>query len=182
MDFHNIVEQVKDMSKTDKIMTFMEGLYLVMQAEIDYYMPERLEEVIKIAINYDNAHFHKPSTLKAVAKTSQKKKQIVYVPLCLEMSSHKTMESMDLDSINWSKKHSKKKSNKSSLDACYRCGKTGHIIRNCKDKMSSTKEKSVVVSSAKGNTEWKKNNVKCKNVAKLWLELIAIEDQWEWVI
>jgi len=181
-DFRNIVEQVKDMSETDKIMTFMEGLRPATQAEVDYHMPERLEEAMKMAINYDNAHFRKPSTSKAVAKTSQKKERIVYVPPRLETSSHETTEPMDLDSINRSKEHTKKKSNKPSSDACYRCGKTGHIARNCKDKTSSTKEKSVVVSSAEGDTERKKNNVECKNVTKPRSESIAIEDQRERLI
>jgi hypothetical protein len=70
----------------------------------------------------------------------------------------------------------KKKSNKPSSDTCYRCGKMRHIARNCKDKMSFTKEKSVIVSSAEGNVEQKKNNVECKNVAKSQSKLIAIED------
>jgi hypothetical protein len=176
-DFHNIVEQVKDMSETDKIMTFMKGLHPAMQAEIDYYMPERLEEAMKMAINYDNTHFRKPSTLKAITKTSQKKERIVYVSPCLETSSHETTEPIDLDSINRSKEHSKKKSNKPSSDACYRCRKMGHITRNCKDKTSSTKEKSIMVSSAEGDVERKKNNIECKNVTKPQLESIAIEDQ-----
>jgi hypothetical protein len=98
------------------------------------------------------------------------------------MSSHETTEPMDLDSINWSKEHSKKKSNKPSSDTCYQCEKMGHIARNCKDKTCSTKEKSVVVSSAEGDAEQKKNNIECKNVTKPQSESIAIKNQWEQLI
>jgi hypothetical protein len=73
-DFHNIIEQIKDISEINKIMTFIEGLHSAIQAKIDYYMSERLEEVMKMVINYDNTYFYKPSTLKAITKILQKKK------------------------------------------------------------------------------------------------------------
>jgi hypothetical protein len=88
MNFCNIIKQVKDISKTNKIITFIKGLHLIMQTEIDYHIPKRLEEAIKMVINYDNAHFHKLSTLKAITKTSQKKNVLytyLYTWKCLLM-------------------------------------------------------------------------------------------------
>jgi hypothetical protein len=152
-NFCNIIEQVKDMSKTDKIKTFMEGLHSAIQAKVDYHMSERLEEAMKIVVNYDNTHFHKPSTSKAITKTSQKKEHIIYISPHLKTSSYETTELINLDSINQSKEYFKKKLNKLSLDTCYQYEKIEYITKNCKDKTFSTKEKSVVVSSTKDNIE-----------------------------
>src|SRR5437588_1345459 len=112
------------MSETDKIMIFMEGLRPATQAEVDYHMPDKLEEVMKMAINYDNAHFcGKQLTSKTNAKTSSKKKRVVYVLLHSEMSSD-TTEAMDLDSIHKGKEHFYKKDSKLTMsDACFRCEK-----------------------------------------------------------
>src|SRR5947209_7878194 len=108
------------MSETDKIMIFMEGLHPTTQVEVDYHMPDKLEEAMKMAINYNNAHFcGKQLTSKINAKTSSKKERVVYVPLRSETSSD-TTEAMDLNSIHKGKEHSFKKGSKStSSDTCF---------------------------------------------------------------
>src|SRR5437588_313228 len=86
LSYQNIVEQIKNMSKTDKIMIFIEDLYLTIQVEVNYHMFNKLEETIKMAINYDNAHFHsKLLASKTNVKMSSKKKCIVYIFLCSEI-------------------------------------------------------------------------------------------------
>src|SRR6266487_1471856 len=100
------------MSKTDKIMIFIENLHLAIQAEVNYHISNKLEEVIKMVINFDNVHFHsKLLVLKTNTKMSSKKEHIVYVLLYLEMLSN-MMKPIDLDSIHKGKEHSYKKSNK----------------------------------------------------------------------
>ena len=57
--FRNIMEQVEDMGKIDQIRAFMWGVKRNIYIEIKYYLPDSLEDVIKMAINYDTAIFPK---------------------------------------------------------------------------------------------------------------------------
>jgi len=83
------------MSETDKIMTFVKGLRLATQSEVDYHMPDKLEDAIKMAINFDDAHFHKTTTAsKSIAKPPPRREHIVYVPR-LETPSSDTAELID---------------------------------------------------------------------------------------
>ena len=145
-NFRNIMEQIKDMSEMDKIMIFMEGLHLAIQAEVNYHMFDKLEEMMKMAINFDNAYFHsKPLVSKTNTKTSSKKEHVVYISMCSETSSDMT-EHMDLDFIHKGKEHPHKKDGKlTPSDACYRYRKKGHITKNCRTKMPATMEKKAKV-------------------------------------
>ena len=174
------MEQIKDMSETDKIMIFMEGLHLAIQAEVDYHMPDKLEEVMKMAINFDNAHFHsKPLVLKTNTKTSTKKEHVVYVSMHSKTSSDMT-EPMDLDSIHKGKEHSRKKDGKPTpSDACYQCGKKGHITKNCRTKMPATTEKKAEINNIEGET---KKNTECRTVIKELPESNSIDNEHEKLI
>jgi len=100
-DFRNLIEQVQDMSETDKIMMFMEGLWPATQSEVDYRMPDRLEDAMKMVINFDDAHFHKTTTTtsKTIARPQTRRERIIYVPR-VEAPSNDATEPMDLDAIN----------------------------------------------------------------------------------
>jgi len=88
------------MSETDKITMFLEGLQSATQSELNYNLPNKLKDAMKMAINYDDAHFQKVTTTpKNVARPQPRKERIVYVPK-LETSSSDTTEPMDLDAIN----------------------------------------------------------------------------------
>jgi Zinc knuckle len=169
------------MSETDKIMTFVEGLRSATQSEVDYHMPDKLEDSMKMAINFDDAHFHKTTTAsKSIAKPPPRRERIVYVPR-LETPSSDTAEPMDLDAINRAKERFTKKSDKttSSSGGCYRCGKTGHIARNCKGK---AKDKSVVISTVEKSNEKPKENAECHTMVKHPSEPEQLEDERERLI
>ena len=58
------------MNETDKIITFVEGLRSAMQSEVNYHMPDKLEDTMKMVINFDNAYFHKMTTAsKSITKS-----------------------------------------------------------------------------------------------------------------
>ena len=86
------------MSETDKITMFLEGLRSATQSELNYNLLNKLEDIMKMAINYDNAHFQKVTTIpKNVARLQPRKEHIVYVSK-FEMSSSDTTELIDLES------------------------------------------------------------------------------------
>ena len=153
------------MSETDKIMTFVEELQSAMQFEVNYYMPDKLEDAMKMAINFDDAHFHKMTIAsKSIAKPPPRRECIVYVPR-LETPSSDTAEPMDLDAINRAKERFTRKSDKtmSSNGGCYRCEKTEHITRNCKGK---AKNKNVIISTIEKSNKKLKKNAKCYIIVK----------------
>ena len=137
-----------------------------MQVEVDYYISDKLEEVMKMAINYDNTHFHsKLLTLKTNVKTFSKKKHVVYISLYSETSDG-IIESIDLNSIYKDKEHSYKKDSKLiSSNTCFQCKKKEYITKNYKIKMSTTIEKSIVINNIEDDAKTKKN-AECQTVIK----------------
>src|SRR5688572_17119433 len=53
--FRNLMGQIANMDKMDKVMHFVDGLKLATQVEVNYNMPRTLEMAIEIAIRYDMA-------------------------------------------------------------------------------------------------------------------------------
>ena len=169
------------MSETDKIMTFVEELQSAMQFEVNYYMPDKLEDAMKMAINFDDAHFHKMTIAsKSIAKPPPRREHIVYVPR-LETPSSDTAEPMDLDAINQTKERFTRKADKttSSNGRCYRCEKTRHIARNCKEK---AKDKNIVMSTIEKSNEKLKKNAECHTMVKHPSEPEQLKDERERLI
>ena len=169
------------MSETDKITMFLEGLRSATQSELNYNLPNKLEDAMKMVINYDDAHFQKVTTTpKNVARPQPRKERIVYVPK-LETSSSDTTEPMDLDAINRTRERFHKTSDKTTLSGsgCFKCGKMGHITRNCKGK---AKDKSVVVSSVEKGNEKPRENAECHTMAKCSKESERLESEYEKLI
>jgi len=169
------------MSEMDKITMFLERLQSATQSELNYNLPNKLEDMMKIVINYDDVHFQKVTTTpKNVTRLQPRKKYIVYIPK-FETSSSDTTELMDLDAINRTRECFYKTSDKtmSSGSGCFKCRKMGHIARNCKGK---AKDKSIAVSSVEKGNEKPKENAECHTMAKYSKESERLESEYEKLI
>ena len=56
-EFRNLVGQITGMGDLDQVMFFIEGLKQATRTEVNYRVPQNLEEAIEVAINYDTARF-----------------------------------------------------------------------------------------------------------------------------
>ncbi len=108
-----ILNQITDMSETDKVLSFIRGLKPATQSKVIFLKPKTLEAAIEIAIDYDFAKFRKNQLLMTSSENKKAKGRDKKVKVV--NSNNKVVE-------------------------CYRCHKKGHYSRDCHVNLESKPE------------------------------------------
>ena len=138
--FNSIMNRIANIQEDDKIHYFIRGLARKTRQEVGYRDPKTLLEAIQIASTFENHFFGNRSAGEAVAVDLPMEVNFAKQQKFDYKSSRRFNEQRhnNIQSGSYKKSNYKHDDKKQMLSIkCFRCGKYGHMIKDCRSKFKS---------------------------------------------